>query len=89
MTSRPQRQGGAGSIPRTSQSDMLRAMGSARKSGMSPMQFVQQRIQKTPQAQQAMRMLSGDQNQLHSVAENLARQRGIDLDAFVRDVGSF
>lgn len=55
---------------------------------MSPMQFVQQRLQRTPQAQQAMQMLSGDQNQLRSAAENIARQRGIDLNAFVQEANS-
>ena len=67
---------------------MLKAMRSARQGGMSPMQFVQQRLQKTPQAQQAMQMLSGDQDQLRSVAENIARQRGIDLNAFVQEANS-
>lgn len=67
---------------------MLKAMRSARHGGMTPMQFVQQRLQKTPQAQQAMQMLSGDQNQLRSVAENIARQRGIDLNAFVQEANS-
>lgn len=67
---------------------MLKAMRSARQGGMSPMQFVQQRLQKTPQAQEAMKMLNGDQNQLRSVAENIARQRGIDLNAFVQEASS-
>lgn len=60
----------------------------ARKSGMSPMQFVQQNLQRTPQAQQAMQMLSGDQNQLRAMAEQIAQQRGIDLNAFVRQASS-
>ena len=68
---------------------MLRAMRSARQSGMTPMQFVQQRLQKTPQAQQAMQMISGDQSQLRGVAEQIAQQRGIDLNAFVREVSSY
>lgn len=67
---------------------MLKAMRSARQNGMSPMQFVQQRLQKTPQAQEAMKMLNGDQNRLRSVAENIARQRGIDLNAFVQEASS-
>lgn len=67
---------------------MLKAMRSARQGGMTPMQFVQQRLQNTPQAQEAMKMLSGDQNQLRSVAENIARQRGIDLNAFVQEASS-
>lgn len=68
---------------------MLKAMRSARQNGMSPMQFVQQRLQKTPQAQQAMQMLGGDQNQIRSVAEDIARQRGIDLNAFMQEASSF
>lgn len=60
----------------------------ARKSGMSPMQFVQQNLQRTPQAQQAMQMLSGDQNQLRAMAEQIAQQRGIDLNAVVRQASS-
>lgn len=68
---------------------MLRAMRSASQSGMTPMQFVQQRLQKTPQAQQALQLLSGDQSQLRGVAEQIAQQRGIDLNAFVREVSSY
>ena len=52
------------------------------------MQFVQQNLQRTPQAQQAMQMLSGDQNQLRAMAEQIARQRGIDLNAFVQQASS-
>lgn len=70
------------------QNDMLSAMRQARKGGMSPMQFVQQRLQRTPQAQQAMQILSGDQEQLHSMAEQIASQIGIDLNAFVQEASS-
>ena len=63
-------------------------MARARKSGMSPRQFIQQNLERTPQAQQAMQMLSGDQNQLRATAENIARQRGIDLNAFVQQASS-
>lgn len=52
------------------------------------MQFVQQRLQRTPQAQQAMQILSGDQEQLHSMAEQIASQIGIDLNAFVQEASS-
>ena len=64
------------------------ALFEAKRSGMSPMQFVQQRLQKTPQAQQAMQMLSGDQDQLKATAERLAQQKGIDLNAFVQQASS-
>ena len=70
------------------QSNPLAMMARARKSGMSPMQFIQQNLERTPQAQQAMQMLSGDQNQLRATAENIARQRGIDLNAFVQQASS-
>lgn len=70
------------------QNDMLSAMRQARKGGMSPMQFVQQRLQRTPQAQRAMQILSGDQEQLHTMAEQIANQRGIDLNAFVQEASS-
>ena len=70
------------------QNSPLAMMVQARKSGMSPMQFVQQNLQRTPQAQQAMQMLSGDQNQLRAMAEQIAQQRGIDLNAVVRQASS-
>ena len=63
-------------------------MAQARKSGMSPMQFVQQNLQRTKQAQQAMQLLSGDQNQLRAAAQQIAQQRGIDLNAFVQQASS-
>lgn len=52
------------------------------------MQFLQRNMQSNPQTQQAMQMLSGDQNQLKAAAENIARQRGIDLNAFVQQASS-
>ena len=66
----------------------LQMIAQARKSGMTPMQFLQKNIPNNPQAQQAMRMLNGDQNQLRAAAENIARQRGIDLNAFVQQASS-
>ena len=79
--------GGAGQNSPSQQSNPMQMIAQARRSGMSPMQFVQQRMQRTPQAQQAMQMLSGDQEQLKATAERLAQQRGIDLNAFVQQVG--
>ena len=60
----------------------------ARKSGLTPMQFLQQNMQSNPQTQQAMQILSGDQNQLKATAERLAQQKGIDLNAFVQQARS-
>ena len=79
--------GGAGRNSQPQQSNPMQMIAQARRSGMSPMQFVQQRMSRTPQAQEAMQLLSGDQNQLKTTAERLAQQRGIDLNAFVQQVG--
>lgn len=52
------------------------------------MQFLQQNMQSNPQTQQAMQILSGDQNQLKATAEQLAQQRGINLNEFVQQASS-
>ena len=79
---------GAGLQQNSPQNNPLAMIAQAKKSGMSPMQFVQKNLQRTPQAQEAMQILSGDQNQLRATAERIAHQRGIDLNAFVHQVGS-
>lgn len=78
----------AGRQQNSPQNNPLQRIAQARRSGMSPMQFVQQNLQRTPQAQQAMQILSGDQNQLKSTAERIAQERGIDLNAFVQQANS-
>jgi hypothetical protein len=59
----------------------------ARREGMTPMQFLRSRMQQTPQTQEAMKILSGDQDQMKAAAQRIAQQRGIDLDAFVKQIG--
>ena len=59
----------------------------ARRSGMSPMQFIQ-RMPKTQQTQEAMQILSGDESQLKTTAERLAQQRGVNLGEFVKQARS-
>ena len=70
------------------QNNPLRMISQARKSGLTPMQFLQQNMQSNPQTQQAMQILSGDQNQLKATAEQLAQQRGINLNEFVQQARS-
>lgn len=79
---------GAGLPQNSQQNNPLAMMAQARKSGMTPMQFVQKNLQRNPQAQEAMQILSGDQNQLRATAERIAQQRGIDLNSFVRQASS-
>lgn len=59
----------------------------ARRSGMTPMQFLQRNVQNNPQAQEAMRVLGGSQADQQAFAQRLAQARGIDLNAFVRQMG--
>lgn len=59
----------------------------ARQSGMTPMQFLEQRVRNTPEAQEAMQAMSGGQDAQKAYAQRLAKARGIDLDAFIRQVG--
>ena len=70
------------------QNNPLRMISQARKRGLTPMQFLQQNMQSNPQTQQAMQILSGDQNQLKATAEQLAQQRGINLNEFVQQARS-
>lgn len=68
-------------------SNPMQAIMQARRSGMSPMQFLKSRAQNNPQAQEAMQALGGDQNAQKAYAQKLAKARGINLDDFVRQVG--
>lgn len=83
MMNRQNARGGAGSR----QSSPLNEIMQARRSGMSPMQFLKNRAQNNPQAQEAMQALGGDQNAQKAYAQRLAKARGINLDDFVRQVG--
>ena len=56
--------------------------------GGNPQQILQQMIQQDPRVGQAMQMIQGKSPQeLRSMAENVARERGIDLNAFVQQFG--
>ena len=68
-------------------SNPMQAIMQARRSGMSPMQFLQKRMPSNPQTQEAMQALGGDQNAQKAYAQRLAKARGINLDDFVRQVG--
>lgn len=54
----------------------------------NPNQILQQMMQSDPRVGQAMQMIQGKSPQeLRSMAENVAKEKGIDLDAFVRQFG--
>ena len=60
----------------------------AMRSGGDPMAMLNQMAQSNPQMQQAMRMISGkNQQQLQEMAKNLARERGINIEDVARSLG--
>lgn len=58
------------------------------RSGQSPMGMMQEMAQQDPRAQQAMQMIQGKSpQQLRQMAQNMAREKGIDLDMVMRQMG--
>lgn len=56
--------------------------------GGNPMQMLQQMAGSNPAAQQTLRMIQGKSPaQMRQVAENMARERGIDLNEMARRMG--
>ena len=56
--------------------------------GGDPMQILQQMAGQNPAAAQTLRMLDGKSpQQMRQVAENMARERGIDLKAMAQRMG--
>lgn len=57
----------------------------AMRSGKNPMQFAQQLAAQDPRAKQALQMIQGKSpQQLEQLARNMAKEKGIDLDAEMR-----
>ena len=56
--------------------------------GMSPMQYLQQRMGQNPQIAQAMNLIQGKTpEQLHQIADNMAKQRGTTVEEIARQYG--
>lgn len=56
--------------------------------GMSPMQYLQQRMGQNPQIAQAMNLIKGKTpEQLHQIADNMAKQRGTTVEEIARQYG--
>jgi len=70
------------------QSNPLMMLVQAMNSGRNPMQMMQQMAGQDPRIAQAMQMMQGkNAQQLQSMAQNMARERGIDLNQMIRDLG--
>ena len=57
-------------------------------SGISPIQYLQQRMGQNPQIAQAMNLIQGKTpEQLHQIADNMAKQRGTTVEEIARKYG--
>mgnify|MGYP000174867598 CR=1 FL=1 len=66
----------------------MMAMMQMMQSGRNPMQLLQQMAGQNPQAAQAMRLIHGkNPQQLRQIAENMAKERGVDLNQIARQMG--
>ena len=58
------------------------------RNGQNPMQMMEQMARKDPRANQAFNMIQGKSpQQLEQMARNMAREKGIDLDMVMRQMG--
>ena len=64
--------------------DLVQAM----QHGRNPIAPLQSMAQQNPQVAQALQMMQGKSpQQLQSMAQNMARERGVDLNQMLRDLG--
>lgn len=68
--------------------NQMMAMMQAAMSGMRPAQFLQQMVGQNPMAAQAMNLIQGKTpEQLHQIADNMAKQRGTTVEEIARQYG--
>ena len=66
----------------------MMAMLQMARNGGNPMQMLQQMAGQNPQAAQAMRLIQGkNPQQLRQIAENMAKERGVDLNQMAHQMG--
>lgn len=66
----------------------MMAMLQMARNGGNPMQMLQQMAGQNPQAAQAMRLIQGKNlQQLRQIAENMAKERGVDLNQIAQQMG--
>ena len=66
----------------------MMAMLQMARNGGNPIQMLQQMAGQNPQAAQAMRLIQGkNPQQLRQIAENMAKERGVDLNQMAHQMG--
>lgn len=70
------------------QNNPLFAIVQAARGGGNPMQLLQQMAGRTPQGTQFMQMIQGKNGQqMRSIAENMAKERGVSLEQIAQQFG--
>lgn len=68
--------------------NMMQMISSQLQRGMTPNAILSRMAQQDPRVAQVMQITRGKSNaEMRQYAENLARERGVDLDTFVRSIG--
>ena len=66
----------------------MMAMMQMMRAGQNPMQMLQRMAGQNPQAAQAMRLIQGKSpQQLRQIAENMAKERGVNLEQMAQQMG--
>lgn len=70
------------------QNNPLMMLVQAMNSGQNPMALMQQMARQNPQIAQAMQLMQGKSpQQLQMMAQNMAKERGIDINEMIRQLG--
>lgn len=75
-------------FPMAPMNNPVMALVQAMQQGRNPMALMQTMAQQNPQVAQALQMVQGrSPQQLQQMAQNMARERGIDLNQMLRQMG--
>ena len=75
-------------FPMTPMNNPVMALVQAMQQGRNPMALMQTMAQQNPQVAQTLQMMQGKSpQQLQQMAQNMARERGVDLNQMLRQMG--
>lgn len=75
-------------FPMAPMNNPVMALVQAMQQGQNPMALMQAMAQQNPQAAQVLRMMQGkNPQQLQQMAQNMAKERGVDINQMLRQLG--
>lgn len=75
-------------FPMAPMNNPVMALVQAIQQGSNPMALMQAMAQQNPQAAQVLRMMQGkNPQQLQQMAQNMAKERGVDINQMLRKMG--